>query len=592
MAILLETELEDPIRAIKAYEGVRQINEHHEEALKALARIYEATGEWSSCLEVLRSLVIMEADPYERSLHYFRCGSIMESRFHEDEQAIGYYEAAINETSTCLPAIHGLRDLYLRRKEWEKALQTLELEVQLWDDTREEAGVLARMGEIYLHQLDDPSKAIELFSDALTIDSECLPAAVALFEMSFSRGEASKALELSEKLASRMAKEGHPQQRSHFFCRRGQLLASDSNTAGAAESLVLALQLGPDNIEALDWLVKVCRSDADAFDFAAIFRDLEQVYRREDNRCAVSHVLVAAGALSEIAGDAETAMARYQEAMEESPQDLAPVSALSNLLIDLSKVDEAIVVLQKMRRRTEDPAVQIEALMHLAHLYADVVMDHGQAVRTYEEALQLSPNNQEATFQLAQEYYLQGQYEEARDQLSNLIDRALVEGPPRSLSSYAQYLGAVLLRMDDRTGAKQQFTIALEHDELNAAAAIGLSRILEEQGKRKKAIQLLQSTLRKAGKQPAQQEAIINLRRALAKLYLSDADIDAAVVQYQIVIEEGGRVEDRIVLAEVYAQQEGDENRAISGPTASNRTSLGSCVVSIPSNQPAPWMIS
>jgi len=106
LAQLCEKVLEDPKRAERALEGVRRVEPHHEESLKSLSRIYEATSMWEQCVEVLRDLVIMEADPNERSLLYFKCGSIMESRFNRDEEAISYYQAALNETPACLPAIH------------------------------------------------------------------------------------------------------------------------------------------------------------------------------------------------------------------------------------------------------------------------------------------------------------------------------------------------------------------------------------------------------------------------------------------------------------------------------------------------------
>jgi tetratricopeptide (TPR) repeat protein len=562
LAEICEKQLDDPVRASRAFERVRQLEEHHEESLKSLARIFEATGEWQKCVEALQDLVIMEADPNERSLLYFKCGSIAESQFHQDEEAIGYYEAALNETPACLPAIHGLRDLYLRREEWNKALDTLELEVQLWEEGREQAGVLARMGEIRLHHLKDLRAAVDLFEDALAIDGDCHPAALALFDLSYERGDSRRALEMGERLASRMAKEGDPQQRSRFFCRRGQLLAAGGDVAAAVESLVTALDLRPDNLEALDWLIAICRRNPEAYDFATIFRDLEQVYRREENQAAVGHVLVAAGALSEIAGDAETALARYQEAMEAAPQEMAPVKSLANLLVRIRRPREGATVLEKLVTRAEDEQIQVRALLRIGEIWSDVEPDPALAIEVYQRILALDPENREAMFRLAQEHCVQGRLDEAHRRMTILLDQTLaVDGRsrPAALSDYAHYMGVVLLRMGDSQGAERQFQYALQLSEDNIHAAVALSRQLEKSGERERGERLLTDLLRpeRAGNPGAHE-----VRRSLAALYLKRGDVQKAVQQYEKLVNESGKVEDRIALAEIHAERRGSVEAA------------------------------
>jgi len=571
LAELSEKELEDPKRAARAYEGVRRIEEHHEQSLKALSRIYEATGEWEACVDVLKDLVIMEADPNERSLLYFKCGSIMESKFHEDEQAISYYEAALNETPACLPAIHGLRDLYLRREDWDKALDTLELEVQLWEEGKEQAGVLARMGEIRLNHLHDIRSAIDLFEDALAIDNDCQPAAMALFDLFYERGESRRALEMSERLVEKLSKEGDPQLRSRFFSRRGQLLAAGGDVADAVECLVTALDLRPDNLEALDWLIAICRRNPEAYDFATIFRDLEQVYRREENQAAVGHVLVAAGALSEIAGDAEAALARYQEAMESAPEEMSPVKSLANLLVRICRPLEAVTVLEKLVERTTDAQVRVRALLRVGEIWSDVIPDPGKAIHAYQRVLNTDPENQDALFRSALEYQQLGRLDEAQRRLSSLLDRS-VDGRvrPNQLSRYAHHLGVVFQRRGDTVEATKQLQYALQLDSTNAAAAIALARMLERSGEAGQGRHLLTELLDVRPGRPVggnrQGELdrsipagdLLEVRRCLAALSLNTGDVKGAVAQYETLISEAGKVEDRIALAETILERRGD----------------------------------
>ena len=100
----------------------------------------------------------------------------MEAKFGREHDAIRYYDAAIKTSPNCLPAVHGLRDLYRRREEWPRVIETLELEVKLWTEEKERAGVFAQIGRIYDQQLNDPERAMTYYDSALAVDSDCLPA--------------------------------------------------------------------------------------------------------------------------------------------------------------------------------------------------------------------------------------------------------------------------------------------------------------------------------------------------------------------------------------------------------------------------------
>jgi tetratricopeptide (TPR) repeat protein len=555
VAELAEQKLEDPDRAAAAYENVRRFQEHNEQALKALARIYEATGRWSRCLAMRRDLGIIEADPDERSLLYFKCGSILESRFGDDDEAIKCYELAIKEAPGCLPALHGLRDLHLRREDWNRALDTLELEYRVWDEERERAGILARMGEIRLQHLRDLRKAAEHFQDALAVDPDCYPAAQALFDIAFERGDSARALSLSESLAQRMAREGDPETRSKFYCRRGQLLAGTGRLQAAAESLVVALELRPKNLEALDWLIALCRRSPESYDFATIFRELEQVYRREGDQAAVGHVLVAGGARAEIAGDAETALERYHEAVEAAPADLAPARSLADLRVPLRRPEAGAAELRRLVDRVREPGLKRKALFRLAELYSLACGSPERAAATYAELLALDPADHEAADRLAGEQVLLGRPEEAYRTVSALLDRVTSEAGarPRELAGYTQHLGVILLRLGDPDGAVEQFRRALQLDETNAEAAMALARQLVLGGDRDGAERLLRGTLALLGEPPGL--AGLELRRSLAGLYLGGGRVEEAVACYEAAVREGDRLDDRLALAEIYARQ-------------------------------------
>ena len=134
----------------------------------------------------------------------------MEAKFGREHDAIRYYDAAIKTSPNCMPAVHGLRDLYRRREEWPRVIETLELEVKLWSDDKERAGVFAQIGRIYDQQLNDPERAMHYYESALTVDPDCLPANQALFEHFFDRGDWDKAMPIATSLAQKAMRDGDP----------------------------------------------------------------------------------------------------------------------------------------------------------------------------------------------------------------------------------------------------------------------------------------------------------------------------------------------------------------------------------------------
>ncbi len=563
LARLCEVGLEDAVRAARAYEGVRRLNEHHEETLQALARIYEATGQWERCIEALNGLVLLEADPDERSLLYFKCGSIAEARFHSDEQAIALYRRSLEESAGCLPALHGLRDIYLRGERWHDALETLESELKIWDGDREQAGVLARMGQVLLRRLDDTPRATRRFEQALKLDPECHPALVALFGLSYERGDRARALQLADRLSARMANEGDPDRRSRFYQRRGALLADSGDLPRAADSLVVALELAPGNLAALDGLIDLCRRAPSVYDFATTFRRLEQLYRGEGNKAAVAHVLIAAGTLAELGGDAESALALYGEAREHAPDDFEPVGAQTHLLVALRRCDEAIAELREYTRTVELEPNRIAALLRLGEIYAEVLGRPQEAVDAYEAVLSIDMRHREGVFRLAQELYGLGRMQQARQLIEQLLDPELhagVAGEERA--RYQHYLGAIQLRLGQLGPAKASFRRALQHDNLCVEAALALSHQLALSGDRGAGVELLGHLVREVSAVRGPM-ATLELRRALASMLLGQGDLEAAISAYEGVLRDADHVEDRIMLAELFARRQGGLPRAI-----------------------------
>ncbi|HWM87136.1 MAG TPA: hypothetical protein VNO33_14890, partial [Kofleriaceae bacterium] len=224
IAQICEEGLRDDDRAIEHYQRILTIAPAHKASLEALGRIYESTERWADFVDVTRRQIKIATDRNVKALLYFKCGSVMEAKFGKEDDAIRYYDAAIKTSPACLPAVHGLRDLYRRREDWPRVIQTLELEVKLWQDDKERAGVFAQIGRIYAEQLTQPERGLHYYESALAVDPDCVPANRALFDQYFDAAEWERALPLAQALAQKAMRDGDPAARSEFYRKRGVVI--------------------------------------------------------------------------------------------------------------------------------------------------------------------------------------------------------------------------------------------------------------------------------------------------------------------------------------------------------------------------------
>ncbi|MCA1662900.1 MAG: hypothetical protein LC659_01240, partial [Myxococcales bacterium] len=564
IAQMCEEGLRDADRAIESYRKILDIAPSHKEAIEALGRLYEGTERWAELVEVTRRQIRIVNDRAQKAILYFKCGSVMESKFDKEDDAIRYYDAAIKTSPSCLPAVHGLRDLYLRKEDWPRVIQTLELEAKLWTEDKERAGVFAHIGQIYGDKLGDQERAIQYYESALTVDRECLPANRALFELYFARGEFQRALPIAVILTQKVTREGDPVERSEFYRKRAVVAEKTGDLRAAAESLVVALEIRPENWEALELLVGLCQQAPEAYDFIATFRELEKLYRKRDSGGSLARVLVAQGSLREREFEIESAEQIYLEALRLSPDEYTVVDALVSLHERLRRFDAAAVVLEAFIGRAKELRNKSSARYRLSEIFGDGAMDPARAAITLEELIEEDPQHREAHFRLAQELYLLSRYSEAHKSCERLIQLAATPGataPPEELARYYDYLGRIAEASGDAPGAGRAYRRAIDLDPSYPPAALSLARRAAAGGDRGQAQNIMDEALKVAETRGAEVE--LQLRRGMARFFVAIDDRTRAVDAYRQVLARAPEShDDRVAAAELLATGDNTLNLA------------------------------
>jgi tetratricopeptide (TPR) repeat protein len=555
----------DVVTATESYLQVLEVQPENRDALDALSRIYESTEKWAELIEVTRRLIKVTNDRNTKALLYFKCGSVMEAKFSREQDAIRYYDAAIKTTPNCMPAVHGLRDLYRRREEWPRVIETLELEVKLWNDDKERAGVFAQIGRIHDQHLKDPEQAMHFYESALAVDPDCLPANQSLFEHFFDRGEWDKAMPIASALAQKAMRDGDPTQRSEFYRKRGVVARMTGDGKSAADSFIVALEIKPLNTAALDDLGALAKEQPDIWDFDSTYRELEKVYKkRDDADVLIARVHVGRASIVERDGDLDAAAEHYREALELAPTDFTILSALVQFHADMRHWSEAVDAIAIFVVRSVTPQDRLSALMRQATIHADGEMNAPRAIAVLQHVIQIEPDHQDAYYLLAQQYFLLGRFADARLAIERVIDLATAPGMPLSaeaLARYYYYKGRILDGAGDARAAAPQYRRATEYDPGYAPPALVLARRSADAGDQRQAETILIEAAHAAMAQGGP-HAAVPLQRGLARILLASGDRPASIEAYRGILNvEPDGASDRVALAEIYAVD--DLQRAI-----------------------------
>lgn len=542
--------------ATEHYQKILELQPENREALDALGRIYESTEQWAELIDVTRRLIKVTTDRNLKALLYFKSGSVMESKFGREQDALRYYDAAIKTSANCLPAVHGMRDLYRRREEWPRVIESLELEVKLWTEDKERAGVFAQIGRIYDQHLNNPERAMTYYDSALAVDPDCLPANQALFDHYFDRSEWDKALPIATSLAQKAMRDGDPSTRSEFYRKRGVVAQMTFDPKAAADSYVVALEIKPTNTSALDYLGALAREQPDAWDFESTYKELEKVYKkRDDAGPLLARVHTARAAIQEREGELDGAATLYRQALILAPTDFTVLSALVKFHADMRHWAEAIDAIQQFVDAGASPDDQIRALMRQATIHADGEMDALRAISVLDNVIKIEPSHQDAYYELAQQYFLVGRYNDARAAIDRVIELATAPGQaliPEALARYYYYKGRILDSAGDMRSAAPQYRRAIEYDPGYAPPALVLARRAADGGDQRQAETLLIEAAHAAMAQGGPRAAV-PLQRGLARILLGSGDRPAAIEAYRGILNvEPDGASDRVALAEIY----------------------------------------
>lgn len=240
---LYEREVADDESAIEAYAQVLEFDPGQGEALDALERLYTKADRPAELLGVYERQLELTPDWRERVKILFKSAAIWEEKYQNLENAAACVESILGLESSNLDAVRTLERLRRTEEKWDHLVLVLERHAELADTAEEKAALLVELGDVWHQQLRQVDRAVDSYSQALSVDPGCRPAMHALGNLYERSGNWPFAIEMLSREAQ--AANGAPES-VELFHRMGKI-NEDMLQDGAAARACYEQALGIDS---------------------------------------------------------------------------------------------------------------------------------------------------------------------------------------------------------------------------------------------------------------------------------------------------------------------------------------------------------
>ena len=479
---LCETVLDDPKGAIEAWRARIDDEGGDDQALLALDRLYERTGDYRALVEILRTRERAASDASARRDLLVRIAKTLGEKLSDVSEAILAYRTIVDDFGPDTGTLSSLATLYEVADRFEDLAETLEAELTLAETKEARLSLLARLGSVRQVRLKNLEGALDAYRQALAIDVAHAPSRAALEGLLVDGGARREAAGILRPLYEAEGEHARILRvldiEAEFADSPADKLAIHAQATAVAEGPLadperafvyasLGLKESAGDLELPSWLERVERLTVKTGNYrelVALLRSVIPDILDADKQLDVT-LRVAVLARSQV-GDKELARAYYQKALELRADDSRALEALESLY---EESGDSQALLDVLRRRVEvaESDADRQALLFKEALLSDKELrDHTSAIAAYERILEMSLDER-ALVALERLYSETQRY----DDLIALFERRIgVEGiPPDRKAGLHHALGVVFeKKLADTDRAFDQYEAALriepQHD--------------------------------------------------------------------------------------------------------------------------------
>jgi golgin subfamily B member 1 len=469
-------ELKDYDRAVDTYLNVTQLDDDDVEALHALSRLYEKTGQHDRAIEVLERLARLVREPSERVELHFRTGSILELKLGDRQAAVDHYQRAIDLDPSYLPALSAMRAVYVDSGDWIAAARTLEREIQNTQNARILTKLNVELGGIYRERLDEHKRSVAAYEAALRHDDTNEHAALALVDDYVKEERYREALPLLQLLVRQSGKRsGDENQRLSYLL--GQAASKLEDHVLAVKAYGQAYTVDPSHLPTIEGLAGAHFALRDWEKAGKFYQVLLMQHRDDLSPGEVVNAFHQLGMVKLEQNEKRKALNMFDKALEQDPGHSATLERVIGLHADDGNWDQVIHYKKQLLESARGPA-RLSLLQEIADLWRDKLDNRQKAIESLADALVLEPTNHVLLHKLLQLYQETKQWKEAADIIQRVSD---LDARVSSKAKYAYTIGVILRdELKDVEGALARFNEALDADPTQLKPFEAVNKLLNQ----------------------------------------------------------------------------------------------------------------
>lgn len=387
------------VKVIQHFNQILTIAPSNLDALDALAAQYETMKRWPDLISILRKKVSVVADPAEKIALNLRIANLYLEKFANQAEAIKAFEAVLELEPTNPEALAYLRDMYNKRRDWDKLVAITQQEIDRIGDPAERLPRRLEVARLASEKLKKAQVSISLWKAVLADDpgnSEALTELERLYEREKAWGELGAILERQVAVA-----DGSPNGAA-LLTKLALLYTDKVQDAGKAVTTWQALlAVEPENRRAQDALKKlyVQQKDWNALEtfyagqnkYDEFVRVLERQADTEDDATKVGLWLKIAELYLERLGKADRAQKAYERALALDPQNLTAARALVPLYEKSGDAGHLAAALKVELANTSDPDERLARMQQITELLETQAKDKAGAAAMALQAFSEAP---------------------------------------------------------------------------------------------------------------------------------------------------------------------------------------------------------
>jgi cellulose synthase operon protein C len=388
-AEVLEHSLDRPEEAAEHHARALAAVPGHAPAFKALARLYEESGQWRPLVDLYERAIEQGGRRTMILAHLFKVAALHEDALGDSAMAARTYRRVLALDPHDMRAIHALQRTTERAGQWEAHVAALEMECREVEEAKVKVPLLHRMGEVLYEHLGDWDGAVARLREALALQPSHRGTLATLGRLYHAAGRWEDLLDVYERELTLLTED---RKKVPLLRKMGALCSGRIGRDGAAVTYYQRLlALDPTHGEAVRALGHLLHERGDHAALAAALEGRLKALPDPTEQARTAYRL--GEVVEEHLHDVPRALRAYRRALEGMPGHRAAHDAVARLRAAQKAWKDLAEGLEGDAATVEDTDLAVELLVQAGEVWADRVGDATRAIRCYEAARQRAPHN-------------------------------------------------------------------------------------------------------------------------------------------------------------------------------------------------------